>query len=141
MRNQLDDSEVGCERNLSLETLERWVDQLSLSYPVEFSNYFKNQEAAYYPPVNREDYFWQLYLWVAFWPLSMMVRLLREIVSLRLLRTVVMRLIKSLGFVWDFVEKRHAFVIKPAEAETTTVGDTATVDLSSKSAGTSGHSE
>ncbi len=98
------------------EQLSQWVAELqptegkAFDYPPEFEwVYAEAKKIA--PKVSWADHKGQLYLWIAFWPMSMAVRLIHKIVTLRLLKTLLMFLVNLGGRVYAHIEQRNAITV------------------------------
>lgn len=89
------------------------VLRLSISHldtgrvPSVLGVYLQEFESKWVTKVSAGDYMGQLYLWTLFWPWSMGFRLLRKILTLKILRDFIVYMSKSLRFLDDRVAARH----------------------------------
>ncbi len=99
---------LGLKKNKSKpitdEELNAWIAGFAVTggkkinvHPA-FQKYFEVRVATI-PAANSDEFTSQIYLWTMFWPFSMAFRLIRKILTLRILREI-----------WDFIYGRIRFV-------------------------------
>ncbi len=99
--------------------ITQWMSELEKSYPPEFATWYK-AETTYVSEVSVGNYKGQIYLWTVFWPWSMTFRLVRKVITLRILRDLFTFVFNRLRFVYDRIAARHEVKIEMAQRTTET---------------------
>lgn len=88
--------------------LRLWIADLEASrYPPELNEFLQEYERKWIASVSAGDYKGQIYLWTVFWPWSMGFRILRKILTLKLLRDIFVFMFNRLRFIYDRIAARH----------------------------------
>ncbi|HSE35003.1 MAG TPA: hypothetical protein VLB83_02680, partial [Candidatus Paceibacterota bacterium] len=111
------------EENIPDEKLVKWIANLNSGrYPPELQAFLQEYETKWVASVSVGDHKGQIYLWTAFWPWSMGFRILRKILTLKLLRDIFIFVFNRLRFIYDRIAARHEvkFEMAPREPESPT---------------------
>lgn len=92
--------------------LKTWSEELERGCPEEFTTFYELRSEEVTAEVSANDHKGQIYLWTMFWPLSMGFRIVRKIVTLKLIRDLFMFMFEHIRFMYDKIAARHEVTIE-----------------------------